>query len=158
MRFTYIALVILGGMTGCALPLLPLPPSIAVDATGHRLETQLNESAQRIEQLLVDISRARGISTHPHPSRHSEVAVTAASNGERLMVQWQGDVREVLRKLAAVKGLRFSVLGRPIPMPVSIHSINTDFVQILENIGVQLGNRADVVLKADALEIRYRGI
>lgn len=155
MRLTSITFVISISVciaAGCALPLTTVDQTI--DKTGQMLDTQFNESAQRIEQLLVDISRAGGILT----ARPKRSDVPLNKDKERITVQWQGDAPEVLRKLAAVKGLKFAIKGRPIPMPVSIQSANVDFIQVLENIGMQLGRRADVILKTDALEIHYHGI
>jgi hypothetical protein len=116
------------------------------------LDTQLNDSANRIDAVLGDISRAGGLSAV------APKAGTVVISGDFATVQWQGDAPEVLRKLAEAKGLRFAIMGRPVPAPISIDAKNTDFVQVLENIGTQLGGRADVVLKTDALEIHYRAI
>ncbi len=116
------------------------------------LDSQLNDSAQKIDRLLGDISRAGGISAVA--PRTGSVVV----KGDLVTVQWQGDAPEVLRKLAEAKGMKFAVMGRPVPAPIAIDTTNTNFVQVLENIGTQLGGRADVVLKTDALEIHYRAI
>ncbi len=116
------------------------------------LDAQLNESAQKIDRLLGDISRAGGLSALA--PRSGSVTI----NGDLVTVQWQGDAPEVLRKLADAKGLKFAVMGRAVPIPVSIDTTNSNFVQVLENIGTQLGARADVVLRTDTLEIHYRAI
>lgn len=147
MRFTRVAIATLVcGVAGC----VSQPP--AVDATGRMLDSQLNDSAQKIDRLLGDISRAGGISAVVPKTGHVVV------KGDLVTVQWQGDAPEVLRKLAEAKGMKFAVMGRPVPAPISIDTTNTNFVQVLENIGTQLGGRADVVLKTDALEIHYRAI
>lgn len=147
MQLTRVTLVILvGGIAGCA------QPPVAVDTTGRMLDAQLNDSAQRIDRLLGDISRAGGLSAVA--PKAGSVVIT----GDLVTVQWQGDAPEVLRKLADAKGLKFAVMGRPVSIPVSIDTTNANFVQVLENIGTQLGARADVVLRTDALEIHYRAI
>ncbi|WP_157721070.1 DotD/TraH family lipoprotein [Burkholderia ubonensis] len=147
MQLTRVTLVILlGGIAGCA------QPPVAVDTTGRMLDAQLNESAQKIDRLLGDISRAGGLSALA--PRSGSVTI----NGDLVTVQWQGDAPEVLRKLADAKGLKFAVMGRAVPIPVSIDTTNSNFVQVLENIGTQLGARADVVLRTDTLEIHYRAI
>ena len=147
MRFTRLAIALLAcSFAGCATQ--PAP----VDPTGRMLDTQLNDSAHKIDAMLGEISRAGGISAV------APKAGTVVVTGEFVTVEWQGDAPEVLRKLADAKGLRFAVMGRPVPVPVSINATNTNFVQVLENIGTQLGGRADVVLKTDALELHYRAI
>ncbi|RKP47574.1 hypothetical protein D7S89_15215 [Trinickia fusca] len=147
MRSTYVlTAALISCLAGCVTQ--PAP----VDETGHKLDGQLDDSARRIDALLVDISRAGGISAVVPKSG------TVLVSGEFMTVQWRGDAPEVLRKIAEAKGLQFSVSGRAVPLPVSIDATNTSFVQVLENIGTQLGGRADVVLKADALELRYRAL
>ncbi|MGN6232389.1 MAG: DotD/TraH family lipoprotein [Trinickia sp.] len=133
-------------LAGCATQAEP------VDPTGRMLDTQLNESAHRIDTLLGDISRAGGISA---VAPRSGVVLVS---GDFITVRWYGDAPEVLRKIAEAKGLKFSVSGKPIAAPIAIDATNTDFVSVLENIGTQLGARADVVLKSDSLELRYRAI
>ncbi|SEI14483.1 DotD/TraH family lipoprotein [Paraburkholderia hospita] len=148
MQLTRVALFIaVSGVAGCVSQ-----PPVATDPTGRMLDTQLNESAQKIDRILGDISRAGGLSAVAPKTG------TVVVKGDLVTVQWQGDAPEVLRKLADAKGLKFAVLGRSVPVPISIDATNTNFVEVLQNIGTQLGGRADVVLKADALEIHYRAI
>ncbi|WP_158244276.1 DotD/TraH family lipoprotein [Trinickia dabaoshanensis] len=149
MRLTRVAIsisVCACALTGCALQ--PAPP----DPTGRMLDERLNESAHRIDALLGDISRAGGISAVA--PRTGVVLVS----GDFITVRWNGDAPEVLRKIAEAKGLKFNVMGKPFPSPISIDATNTDFVTVLANIGTQLGARADVVLKNDELELRYRAL
>ncbi len=135
----------------CSLAACVTQPA-PVDPTGRMLDTQLNDSAHKIDTLLGEISRAGGISAV------APKAGTVVVSGDFVTVEWQGDAPEVLRKIADAKGLRFAVMGRAVPAPVSINATNTSFVQVLENIGTQLGGRADVVLKTDSLELHYRAI
>ena len=133
-------------LAGCAIQSAP------VDPTSRMLDTQLNESAHRIDVLLGDISQAGGISA---VAPRSGVVLVS---GNFITVRWNGDAPEVLRKIAEAKGLKFSVSGKPVASPIAIDATNTDFVDVLQNIGTQLGARADVVLKSDALELRYHAI
>ncbi|HDR9034177.1 TPA: DotD/TraH family lipoprotein [Burkholderia vietnamiensis] len=147
MQLTRVALFIaVSGVAGCA------QPPVAGDPTGRMLDAQLNESAKKIDRLLGDISRAGGLSSVAPKTG------TVVVNGDLVTVDWQGDAPEVLRKLAEAKGLKFAVLGRAVPVPVSVDTTNESFIDVLQNIGTQLGGRADVVLKTDALEIHYRAI
>ncbi|CCD28921.1 TraH conjugal transfer protein [Candidatus Glomeribacter gigasporarum BEG34] len=127
------------------------PPPVD-DPVGRMLDAQFSRSAHQVNQLLTDIALAGGISTTASHAGHVQI------DGDRISVQWQGDAPAVLRRLAEAKGLKFAMIGRPVPIPVSIQSENADFVRVLENIGMQLGARADVVLKTDAVEIHYRAI
>jgi hypothetical protein len=135
---------------GCVTP----PPPLIDDPVGRMLDVdaRFSESAQKIDQLLTDIALAGGISTATSQVGHVRV------NGDRVNVQWQGDAPAVLSRLAEAEGLKFAMIGCPVPILVSIQSANADFVRVLEHIGMQLGARADVVLKTDAVEIHYRAI
>ncbi|WP_162878149.1 DotD/TraH family lipoprotein [Trinickia diaoshuihuensis] len=147
MKLVRVAVSVLACLfAGCATQSEPADP------TGRMLDSQLNDSAHRIDTLLGDISRAGGISA---VAPRSGVVLVA---GDFITVRWNGDAPEVLRKIAEAKGLKFSVAGKPIASPIAIDATNTDFVSVLENIGTQLGARADVVLKTDSLELRYRAL
>lgn len=130
-------------VAGCAAP----QPS--VDPTARMLDTQFGESAQKIDRLLGEISKAGALSARAQ--KVGQVAVT----GDLVTVRWQGDAPEVLKRLADAKGLSYASAGRAVPLPVSLEATNTPFLDVLQNIGTQLGGRADVVLKTNALEIRY---
>lgn len=136
-----------GAASGCSTP-APAP----IDTTATMLDMKLNKSAQKIEQMLVDVSRAGALSAAAPKAGRVEVS------GDAVTVVWHGDAPGVLRKLAEAKGLKFAIMGRSAPIPVAIEAVNTPFVTVLENIGTQLGGRADVVLKSDALEIHYRAL
>jgi hypothetical protein len=92
------------------------------------LDTQLNESAQKIDRLLGDISRAGGLSSVAPKTG------TVVVKGDLVTVDWQGDAPEVLRKLADAKGLKFAILGRTVPVPISIDATNESFIDVLQNI------------------------
>jgi len=134
---------IAGMLAGCVQP-------APIDPAAIQMDKQLDDSARNIDRELGDIAKAGGISAAAPQSG------TVTVSGQFITVRWKGNAAEVLRKIASAKGLRFAEIGRPMPSPVSIDATNTDFVSVLENIGTQLGGRADVVLKPDALEIHYR--
>lgn len=147
MQLVHVAVSLLTCLiAGCAIQTEP------VDPTGHMLDSQLNDSARRIDTVLGEIARAGGIST---VAPRSGVVLVS---GDFITVRWYGDAPEVLRKIAEAKGMKFSVAGKPIASPIAIDATNMDFVSVLENIGTQLGGRADVVLKSDSLELRYRAL
>ncbi|MDR6398055.1 DotD/TraH family lipoprotein [Herbaspirillum seropedicae] len=127
-------------------------PQVVGETNEQRFERRLAESGQKIDEKLVQISRAGGLSGVI--KKQSEIKVT----GENITVIWSGPAPELLKKIAEAKGLKFAVMGRVLPIPLTLEQVNAPFVQVLENIGVQLGDRADVVLKQDALELRYRAL
>lgn len=127
-------------------------PQNVGETNEQRFERRLAESGQKIDERLVQISRAGGLSGVI--KKQSEIKV----NGDNITVIWNGPAPELLKKIAEAKGLKFAVMGRVLPIPLTLEQVNVPFVQLLENVGVQLGDRADVVLKQDALELRYRAL
>ncbi|MEX3917909.1 DotD/TraH family lipoprotein [Paraburkholderia sp. BR10872] len=148
MRLRVGSIMTMAVATACALAGCAQPAPI--DPAAIQMDKQLDESARNIDSMLDKVARAGAISAAVPQ------AGTVMVSGQFITVRWKGNAAEVLRKIAEAKGLRFAEVGRPIASPVSIDATNTDFVSVLENIGTQLGGRADVVLKSDALEIRYR--
>lgn len=114
------------------------------------LDTRLNASARRLDAMLVDIARAGALTSRAQKVGKVEI------NGDMVTVVWHGDAPDVIKKLAEAKGLVFDIKGRRVPSPVAIEAINAPFVSVLENIGVQLGGRGDVVLRQQSLEVHYR--
>ncbi|MBZ0146862.1 MAG: DotD/TraH family lipoprotein [Pseudorhodoplanes sp.] len=120
----------------------PLPEDVAGSRRGADIDRRLADSAGRIETALANVSLAR--------------AGTVSVAGDKVNVVWQGEAAPLVEKLAAAKGWRFEVTGKSVlPIPVSVDARDATFVQVLSNIGVQLGTRADLVLKDGALELRY---
>jgi len=133
-------------LQGCATP----PAAAPVDTTGQMLDAKLTQSAQKIERMLVDVSRASAISSVA--PKGGKVIV----DGETATVVWNGDAAPLLKKIADAKGLKFTPLGRAVQIPVAIEASEAPILEVLENIGVQMGSRADVILTSDAVEIQYR--
>ncbi|TAL65747.1 MAG: hypothetical protein EPN79_11245 [Burkholderiaceae bacterium] len=79
------------------------------------------------------------------------------ANG-KLWVSWQGDAVNLLRKLAPLTGLAVSVTGPVprLPLYVQVHADGLPLDEVLRDIGYQLGQRADLILQAKSVEIRYR--
>ncbi len=145
-QLTYLVLLIwLCGVAGCAMP----PPKVEV--AEQKLDAQLDQSIQKINQLLIDMTQ-RDAQLFENTQAPDEL-----DDSGLIAVKWQGDAPDVLRHLARLRKLRFAIKGRAIPLPIFVQAEHARFVDVLEDIGVQLGERADVVLKKDALEIHYRG-
>ncbi|SPA23657.1 TraH conjugal transfer protein (modular protein) [Cupriavidus taiwanensis] len=144
MRSHLLSLSVVTGLAACAAPSAP------IDETARMLDSKLAASAQKIDSMLVDIARA-GALTSP-AKKPSKVEI----NGDLVTVIWHGDAPDVIKKMAEAKGLTFDIKGRRVPSPVAIEAVNTPFVAVLENIGVQLGGRGDVILRQQSLEVHYR--
>lgn len=76
----------------------------------------------------------------------------------KLWVTWRGDANDLLKNLEPVTGQKLNVSG-PVPrMPlyVQVHALGVPVDEVMRDIGYQLGQRADLVLTAGGVEIRYR--
>lgn len=75
-------------------------------------------------------------------------------------VEYFGDVAVFLGEAAKHLGLGFRITGPQPGMPifVRIQSKEEGLDEVLRRVALQLGGRADVVLRNDAIELRYRAM
>lgn len=78
--------------------------------------------------------------------------------GDHLKVIWEGEAKEILKKIAVAQGLQFRVTGpRPaLAMPVFINIKSATLNETLAAIGDQLGGRGDVILNDSGIELRTK--
>ena len=79
-----------------------------------------------------------------------------------ISVTWVGPVEPIAEKLADRAGYSFSTLGDrpPIPVIVTVEAVNKPLIDILRDIGLQVGNRADLIVDAQrqVVEVSYAPI
>ncbi|WP_155300997.1 DotD/TraH family lipoprotein [Cupriavidus necator] len=82
----------------------------------------------------------------------------AALGGKYLSGSFQGDAAQLLSVLARSRGMRFQVTGpNPrLPLFVFVDAQGMTFEDLLRDVDKQFGQRANVVLGNDLIEIRYR--
>jgi defect-in-organelle-trafficking protein DotD len=97
-------------------------------------------------------------------SRTPTTAVTPVGNAppelrRAITVNWIGPVETITKTLADRAGYAFMVVGNPPPVPVvtSIDAENRPIIDVLRDIGLQLGNRADIRVDGNgrSVEIHY---
>ena len=73
-------------------------------------------------------------------------------------VEYFGDAAVFLGEVAKQVGVSFRVTGPQPGMPifVRVQSKDEDLTEVLRRVALQLGGRADVVLRNDAIELHYR--
>lgn len=75
-------------------------------------------------------------------------------------VDWNGPIEPILKELAHKTNYQFRSLGHPPNMPiiVSIHTQKQSIGEIVRNLGLQCGNKAQVVVlpKRKIVELRYQ--
>ncbi len=117
----------------------------------------LAESADRASvalETLAAVEKARTPATEMSP-----VANVPSELRRTITVNWVGPIEPIAKTLADRAGYGFLVLGSDpaIPVVVSIDAENARVVDVLRDIGLQLGMRGDVKVDAQArmIEIYY---
>lgn len=76
-----------------------------------------------------------------------------------MTVSWVGPVEPITRTLANHSDYRFITLGDkpPVPIVVNLESENARVIDLLRNIGLQLGSRADIKVDGNrkVVELQY---
>ncbi len=85
-------------------------------------------------------------------------AHAAKLNGAISINDYAGEAKSLLRKLAIAQNLRFAVRGPQPHMPlfVMVNVRNATIEEVLQDIGSQFGQRANVILTSTAIEVHYR--
>lgn len=126
-------------------------------AEPDNVSAMLADAADRVatsmEKLAaIEHKRTPGIETAPVDDAPIELR-------RAISVSWIGPVEPMLQALADRSSYNFFVLGvaPPVPAVVSIDAENKPVIEVLRNIGLQLGTRADVHVDGNkkTIEIRY---
>lgn len=86
------------------------------------------------------------------------VRPAAVFTWERVEVDYFGDASVLLRQMAQGLGLEFVVTGPAphLPIFVQVSASGQPMNEVLRRMALQLGGRADVVLRDTMIELRYR--
>ncbi|HEY0901188.1 MAG TPA: DotD/TraH family lipoprotein [Micavibrio sp.] len=128
-----------------------------VVASPDKVSAQLAEAADRASVALetlaaVEQARAPGIAVAPIENAPAELR-------RAITVNWVGPVEQITRTLADRAGYSFNVIGnRPVtPVVVSLDVENKPVIDVLRNIGLQMGMRADIRVDGTrrVVEVQY---
>lgn len=160
---TFGSLIALAALSGCsgfaannnklgnAKPQLvaePDPTSLMIADAADRA-TRALESLAAVEQVRTP-SAAAAAAVVPNAPPELQKAVTFT---------WAGPVEDVVRDMAARAGYSFRTVGDqpPTPVLVNLNIYNEPMIQVLRDVGLQMGTRADLRLDANrrSIEIIY---
>lgn len=114
------------------------------------------EDAESAKMLSGAIKRVEGASASTASA--DAKAKAASMSGGAISVSFVGDAKDLLRQMAATRSVAFRVRGAqphlPLFVVVDVHGVA--FEEFLTDVGAQFGQRADLVLTNDSLEVRYR--
>ena len=136
-------------------PLFNRTPQVV--ASPDKVSAQLAEAADRASVALetlaaVEQARSPGIAVAPIENAPPELR-------RAITVNWVGPVEQITKTLADRAGYSFNVVGNtPVtPVVVSLDVENKPVIDVLRNIGLQLGMRADIRVDGTrrVVEIQY---
>lgn len=126
-------------------------------ASPDKVSSMLAEAADRasgaLEKLAaVEYARTPGVAVAPIANAPRELR-------RAITVNWVGPVEPITKTLAERASYRFIVLGvsPAVPIVVSLDVENTPVIDVLRDIGLQMGNRADIRVDAQrrTVEVHY---
>jgi defect-in-organelle-trafficking protein DotD len=140
----------------------------ACSPVNQRFNPQIVASPDKASMLLAEAadraSTALETLAAVEQARSPDIAVAPISNApaelrRAMTVNWVGPVEPISKTLADRSGYKFVSLGEapPVPVVVSIDVENKPVIDILRNIGLQLGQRADIKVDGErkVVEIHY---
>lgn len=126
-------------------------------AEPDNVSAMLADAADRVatsmEKLAaIEYEKSPGVATAPAEGAPQDLR-------RAITVSWVGPVEPMLEALAHRTSYNFFVLGSapPVPAVVSVDVENQQAIEVLRNIGLQLGTRADVRVDAEkrVIELHY---
>ncbi len=157
-RVCFLSLVCLVGLSACTSPREAFSnktPQMVADP--DNVSAMLADAADRVAVSLeklaaVEYQRSPGIAVAPIENAPVELR-------RAITVNWVGPAEPIVQTLADRASYNFSVFGvQPaVPIVVSIDAENQPVVEVLRDIGLQMGLRADIRVDASMklVEIHY---
>ncbi len=155
-RFTGFVFLVcaLISLAGCTKPIRANPQ---VAAQPDSVSAMLADAADRAANSLETLAAVE-------QSRSPEVAVAPVGNAppelrRAITVNWVGPVEPITKALASRASYNFVVVGNapPTPVVVSIDKENMPVIEVLRDIGLQLGMRGDIKVDSASrvVELHY---
>lgn len=126
---------------------------VSPDKVSLMLAEAADKASRSLEALAaVEQARSPGVAVQPIHNAPTELART-------ISVEWIGPADQIVQKLANRASYQFLSYGNqsPVPLLVNINVENRPVIEVLRDIGLQLGARADVKVDAQrrAVELHY---
>ncbi len=122
------------------------------------VSTRLAQAAEKAAAALDTISGIEQMRAPALPAPDDYSNAPAALN-QPITVKWTGPAEQMVETLAARAGMRFQSKGnRPgAPLTISVNAYQQPMIEVLRDIGLQVGRRADITVNGmnNVIEIRY---
>ena len=144
-------------LTGCENGNFVKAKNPQVAANPDKISAMLAQSADRASRSLEQLAAIE-------QTRTPNASVAPVSNAPRelrraITINWVGPAETVTKQMADRASYQFRVLGEQpsVPVVVSLDKDNARIIDVLRDIGLQLGARADVKVDAQAkiVELQY---
>lgn len=148
-----VAIAAVAMLGGCQLP----ERNAQVVASPDKVSLMLADAADRASNSLqtlaaIEQNRSPGIAVQPIVNAPDEL-------NRAITLTWVGPPEQALRKLADRASYNFVTLGNrpPVPLVVNIDVQNKPVIEVLRDVGLQLGTRGDVKVDSQAgiIELHY---
>jgi len=139
-------------LAGCSREMTPL--ATEPDLVSTRIAQSAEKAAKALDTISsIDQMRAPAM---PEPEDYSSAP---AALTQPITVRWTGPIEQMAETLAQRAGMRFQTTGgRPgVPLLVSVDVYQKPLIEVLHDLGLQAGRRADVSVNStsNTVEIRY---
>lgn len=140
-------------LSGCQLPGRNAQVVTSPDKVSLMLAEAADKASNSLETLAaIEQERSPGVAVQPIHNAPEELS-------RAITITWVGPPEQILRKLADRASYNFVALGNrpPVPLVVNIDVQNEPVIEILRNVGLQLGVRADVKVDSERkiIELHY---
>lgn len=147
------ALLAVSVLSACAPPKRNAQVVASPDKVSLMLAEAADKASNSLETLAaIEQAKAPGVSVEPIHNAPEELQ-------RAMTLSWVGPPEQVLRKLADRASYNFIALGNrpPVPLVVNVDVQNQPVIEILRDIGLQLGVRADVRVDStrQMIELHY---
>lgn len=143
------------GVSGCTYIPYNTNNQLAVepDPVSLRLATAVDRASTALQQLAaVEQKRAGGSTIQSVPQAPVQLM-------RSVTLDWSGPIAPLVEKLANRAGYRFQVQGDEpaVPVVVNVTAVEKPVIEVLRDIGLQSGQRADIVVDAERqmVEVSY---
>jgi len=145
--------VLATGLSGCAQPKRDPQLVASPDKVSLMLAEAADKASNALETLAaVEQTKSPGVSVQPIHNAPRELR-------RAITVNWVGPAEQIAKKLADRASYSFITIGDkpPVPLVVSIDVENKPVIEVLRDLGLQLGVRADVKVDSQRrmIEIHY---
>lgn len=140
-------------MSACALPERNAQVVTSPDKVSLMLAEAADKASNSLETLAaIEQQKSPGVAVQPIHNAPEELA-------RAITITWVGPPEQILHKLADRASYNFVSLGNrpPVPLVVNVDVQNQPVIEVLRDVGLQLGVRGDVKVDSERkiIELHY---